>query len=206
MNKIEDYIYKIYENFDNADEDTKILKEEMRTHLYEEVEELKKQGLSEEESIDKALENFGKDNSVVNEMNYILRNRSIFTKMLIKAGVVVFIIGCLFQVISIFYSGEGIQYFSGDLIKNGFRSISYLLFMISLAIWDIAFYYYYYLKNNDLVVMAFLLCDFVICIPVLFIWVYFPNHKMASMTFILGITFVITLILRIYYVKNKKWN
>lgn len=134
MNKIERYIYKIYENFDNADEDTKILKEEMRNHLYEEVEELKKQGLSEEESIDKALKCFGKENSVVKEMNYILRNRSIFTKMLTKAGIIVFIIGCLFQVISIFHNGENIQYFSGDLIKNGFRSISYLLFMISLAI------------------------------------------------------------------------
>lgn len=204
MNKIEEYIDNIYGNFDNLDKDTKILKEEMRTHLYEEVEELKKQGLSEEESINKTLECFGQENSVVTEMNYILKNRSIFTKMLIKAGVVVFIIGCLFQIIGIFHSGEDIHYFSGDLIKNGFKNISYLLFMISLAIWDIAFYYYYFIKKQGLVLMAFILCDFVICVPFYFVWVCFPKHKMASMAFILVITFIITLLLRVYYVKSKK--
>lgn len=126
--------------------------------------------------------------------------------MLIKAGIIVFIIGCLFQVISIFHNGENIQYFSGDLIKNGFRSISYLLFMISLAIWDIALYYYYFIKDRVLVLMAFLFCDFVICIPFYLVWNYFPRHKMASIAFILGITFIITLILRVYYIKSKKWN
>lgn len=206
MNKIEEYIDNIYGNFDNLDKDTKILKEEMRTHLYEEVEELKKQGLSEEESINKTLECFGQENSVVTEMNYILKNRSIFTKMLIKAGVVVFIIGCLLQIIGIFHSGEDIQYFSGDLIKNGFKNISYLLFMISLAILDIAFYYYYFIKKQGLVLLAFILCDFVICVPFYFVWVYFPNHMIESMAFILATTFIITLFLRIYYVKSKTWH
>lgn len=38
IDEIEVYIDSIYGNFDNADKDTKILKEEMRNHLYEEVE------------------------------------------------------------------------------------------------------------------------------------------------------------------------
>lgn len=42
------YYIKGYSEFTRVNsEDTKILKEEMRGHLYEEVEELKKQGLSE---------------------------------------------------------------------------------------------------------------------------------------------------------------
>ncbi len=206
MNKIEEYIDSIYANFDNSDKDTKILKEEMRNHLYEEVDELKKQGLSEEDSISRVLEYFGQENIVVAEMNHILKNRSIFTKMLIKAGFTIFIIGCLFQIIGIFYNNEALKYFSGELSKNEFKNISYLLFMISLAIWDIAFYYYYFIKKLELVLMAFLVCDFVICVPFMFVSIYFPHHEIGGMTFILGITFIITLFLRVYYIKIKKWH
>ncbi|NFA60239.1 permease prefix domain 1-containing protein [Clostridium sporogenes] len=206
MNKIEEYIDNIYGNFDNSDKDTKILKEEMRNHLYEEVEELEKQGLSKEESISRVLKHFGEENDVVDEMNYVLKNRSIFTKMLIKAGVAIFIIGCLFQIIGIFSDNGALKYFSGELSENGFKNISYLLFMISLATWDIAFYYYYFIKKMELVLMSFIFCDFVICVPLVFVSMYFPHHKIQGLVFILGITFIITLILRVYYVKRKRWN
>ncbi|WP_411681667.1 permease prefix domain 1-containing protein [Clostridium thailandense] len=201
--KIDEYIDNIYGNFDNSDKDTKILKEEMRNHLYEKIEELKKQGLNEEESIQKALECFGQENSVVAEMSNVLNNRSIFTKMLFKAGAVVFVIGILFQFIGIFSNIGDVQYLSGDLIKNGFKNISYLIFMISLSIWDIAFYYYYFIKKQGMVLVAFITCDFVICVPLTFLWIYFPHHIIRSMGFILAITFIITLFLRIYYVKSK---
>ncbi|NFV11431.1 hypothetical protein FDG09_00415 [Clostridium sporogenes] len=206
MNKIEEYIDNIYGNFDNSDKDTKILKEEMRNHLYEEVEELEKQGISKEESISKVLKHFGEENDVVDEMNYVLKNRSIFTKMLIKAGVAIFIIGCLFQIIGMFSDNGALKYFSGELSENGFKNISYLLFMISLATWDIAFYYYYFIKKMELVLMSFIFCDFVICVPLVFVCMYFPHHKIQGLVFILGITFIITLILRVYYVKRKRWN
>lgn len=86
MNKIEEYIDSIYGNFDNSDKDTKILKEEMRNHLYEEVEELKRQGLGEEESISRALECFGEENDVVGEMNYILKIEVYLRKCLLEQG------------------------------------------------------------------------------------------------------------------------
>jgi len=206
LNKIEEYINSIYGNFDNLDKDTKTLKEEMRNHLFEEVEELKKQGFSEEESISMTLEHFGHEDTVVAEINHILKNRSIFTKMLIKAGMAVFIIACLFQVIGLFYNNETFTYFSGVLSKNGFKNISYLLFIVSLAIWNIAFYYYYFIKKRGLVLIVFLVCDFVIWTPILFVWLYFPNHMIESMSFIFGITFLITLLIRIYYIKFKKLN
>lgn len=202
--KIDEYIDNIYGSFDNVDKDTKVLKEEMRNHLYEEVDDLEKQGLSEEESIKKAIEQFGQENSVVAEMNSILKNRNIFTKMLIKAGIAIFAIGILLQVIGMLCNGEDIQYFSGDLVKNGFKNISYLIFMVSLAIWDIAFYYYYFIKKPGMVLIAFLGFDFVICVPLTFVWIYFPHHIIGSMAFILAITFIITLLLRVYYVKSKK--
>lgn len=192
MNKIEEYIDSIYGNFDTTDKDTKILKEEMRTHLYEEVEEFKKSGLSEDESMTKALELFGQKNTVVAEMNKVLKNRSIFAKMLIKAGTAVLILGCLFQTFGILNNNLGL------------KDISYFLFIISLAVCNIAFYYYYFNKNRNLVFVVFFLSDFVICLPIYLVWTYFPNHIAASLTFIFGITFLITFIIRMYYVKFKK--
>ncbi|MCT8976942.1 permease prefix domain 1-containing protein [Clostridium sp. CX1] len=203
MNKIDEYIDSIYGNFDNLDKDTKILKEEMRNHLYEEVEELKRQGLSEEESISRALEGFGQENYVVAEMSNVLKSRNIFTKMLVKAGIAVFVTACFFQVASIFFSNESIHYFSLELTKNQLKNSSYLLFVISLALWDIAFYYYYFIKKLDLVLLAFIACDFVICVPFWFVWIFFPQHKVKSMAFIVGSTFIITLIIRMYYIKRK---
>ena len=192
MNKIEEYIDSIYGNFDTTDKDTKILKEEMRTHLYEEVEEFKKNGLSEEESMVKALELFGQENTVVAEMNKVLKNRSIFTKMLIKAGAAILILGCLLQIFGIINDNLSL------------KNISYFLFIIALSIWNIAFYYYFFNKKRDLVIVFFVCCDCVIFMPMYLVWTYFPSHIAASLSFILGITFLITFILRIYYVKFKK--
>lgn len=101
MKKIEDYIEKISRNFDEKDEETKILKEEIKIHLFEEVEELKKQGLSDEESVDKAISNFGDEKIVINEMNLILKKQRNFSKILKKLTLIFFVIAFVFLSISI---------------------------------------------------------------------------------------------------------
>lgn len=101
MKRVEDYINKIYKSFDKKDEETIIMKEETRAHLYDEVEELKKQGLSEEESIKKAISNFGQENLVINEMNDILNKQSKFAKILTRVALVVFLVGVIFKVVNL---------------------------------------------------------------------------------------------------------
>ena len=101
MKKIEDYIEKISRKFDEKDQQTKVLKEEIKVHLFEEVEELKKQGLSEEESVDKAISNFGDEKIVINEMNLILKKQNKFSKILKKLALIFFVIACVFLSISI---------------------------------------------------------------------------------------------------------
>lgn len=96
MNKIEEYIEKIYRNFDEKDEETKILKEEIKSHLFEEVEDLKKQGLTEEESINKAISNFGSEQIVISEMKLILKKQNKFSKALKKFTLIIFIVACVF--------------------------------------------------------------------------------------------------------------
>ncbi|MBD7915088.1 hypothetical protein H9660_07985 [Clostridium sp. Sa3CUN1] len=95
MNKIEEYVEKIYKKFDEKDEETKILKEETKVHLLEEVKELRKQGLSENESIEKAITNFGEEKTVIKEMSLILKKQSKFINVLKKFTIILFIIACV---------------------------------------------------------------------------------------------------------------
>lgn len=103
MKKIDEYIESIYKNFDETEQDTKILIEETKSHLYEEVEELKKQGLGENEGIERAILNFGQENIVVEEMEDILKKQNKFSKLLIKAALVIYFIGFIFKIINITY-------------------------------------------------------------------------------------------------------
>jgi hypothetical protein len=101
MKRIEDYIEKVYRNFDEKDEETKVLKEETKVHLFEEVEELKKLGFTEEESINKALSNFGSEQVVISELNLILKKQNKFSKILRNITITIFIIACVFLSINI---------------------------------------------------------------------------------------------------------
>ncbi|AOR25124.1 permease prefix domain 1-containing protein [Clostridium taeniosporum] len=101
MGKIDDYINNIYKNFDETDSDTKMLKEETKSHLYDEVEELKKQGLGEDESIERAISNFGQENIVVEEMDTVLKKQNKFSKILIRVALMIYIIGCIFKLINL---------------------------------------------------------------------------------------------------------
>ena len=103
MKRIDEYVSAVYKSFDDNDEETKILIEETKAHLYDEVEDLKKQGFSEEESIKKAISNFGKEKSVVNELKGTLYRKDRFSKIFLRIALIVFCIGILFKLILIGY-------------------------------------------------------------------------------------------------------
>lgn len=109
MERIDKYVDTIYRDFDKTDKETKILIEETKSHLYDEIEDLKTQGFSNEESIEKAILNFGKENSVTSEMNYILRKQNKFSKVLIIIAIVIFSIGVIFKLINLGYDLSGIE-------------------------------------------------------------------------------------------------
>lgn len=112
MKKIDDYINNIYKDFDENDKETKILIEETKAHLYDEVEDLKKQGFNEEESIKQAIFNFGKEKSVAKELKDTLYRKDKFSKIFLWIALIVFCIGILFKLILIGYR------FSGDLDRR----------------------------------------------------------------------------------------
>lgn len=109
MERIDKYVDTIYRDFDKTDKETKILIEETKSHLYDEIEDLKMQGFSDEESIEKAILNFGKENSVTSEMNYILKKQNKFSKVLIIIAIVIFSIGVVFKLINLGYDLSGIE-------------------------------------------------------------------------------------------------
>jgi len=105
MGKIDKYIESIYKDFDKSDEEVKVLKEEMKAHLYDKVEELKLQGHSEEESVKIAIESFGEENKVSNELENIISKQNWLLKVLRIAAVVLFIIACGLKGGSLYYEG-----------------------------------------------------------------------------------------------------
>ncbi|WP_017210119.1 permease prefix domain 1-containing protein [Clostridium beijerinckii] len=95
MNRIDDYIEKIYRNFDDRDEETKILKEETRVHLLDEIEELNDQGLTEEESIKIALNRFGELGKVENELSEVLKFQKKFASNILIASLVTLLLAVI---------------------------------------------------------------------------------------------------------------
>ncbi|EPB9414018.1 permease prefix domain 1-containing protein [Clostridium perfringens] len=72
MREIDNYIDSLYKNIDGISKENKEIKENMRTHLIESVEELKLEGFSEKESIKIALERFGEINEIRGELKTVV--------------------------------------------------------------------------------------------------------------------------------------
>lgn len=95
MKEIEKYIDIIYKDFDKSEEEVKILIEETKIHLLDEIEDLKKSGLSEEESIKRAISNFGAGKLVRDEFNLILKKQNKFMLILKRVAVITLVFACI---------------------------------------------------------------------------------------------------------------
>jgi cytochrome c-type biogenesis protein CcmH/NrfF len=59
MKQIEAFVDSVYQNVGGNEKEIQELKAEMKNHLLEAVDELKKEGKSEQEAIDIAIDRFG---------------------------------------------------------------------------------------------------------------------------------------------------
>lgn len=100
MRGIDDYIENIYRDFDQEDDETKILKEEMKSHLYDKVNDLVKEGCSEEEGIRLAINSFGDESSVSRDMKSIIVKQKKYTNVLLRISIAILIIGFLSKVLA----------------------------------------------------------------------------------------------------------
>ena len=98
MKGIDNYVEKVYKNFDSNSEEVQILKEEMKTHLQDKVRDMISQGYSEEQSIDMAISNFGDETDFSEEMESIITKQKKYTNILLKIALIVMILGFLSKV------------------------------------------------------------------------------------------------------------
>ncbi|WP_411682586.1 permease prefix domain 1-containing protein [Clostridium thailandense] len=92
MDKIDKYLNSIYRDVSVSSKETEDLKQEMKDHLIQTVKELQQSGITEEESVRIAIERFGEDFQIRNELNQVLRFQKLFAqKTLIASFILLFI-------------------------------------------------------------------------------------------------------------------
>ncbi|MBZ9637826.1 permease prefix domain 1-containing protein [Clostridium sp. FP1] len=99
MEQINKYVNSVYKHVGGNKEEIEALKYEMKNHLLQLIEELKSEGKSEEESISIAINRFGEENQIENELIGIFKfvNKKA-KKALIIAGaflLITIISGCV---------------------------------------------------------------------------------------------------------------
>ncbi|MDP5275229.1 permease prefix domain 1-containing protein [Chengkuizengella axinellae] len=99
MKQIDQYINSIYKETSGNNQDTKELKEEMRSHLIEAVHELKEEGYAEQEAINIAIERFGGEQEVSSIILKLTKVKKKFEKKIILSAVAILLLGTVLSVV-----------------------------------------------------------------------------------------------------------
>ncbi|MDR7246896.1 MULTISPECIES: permease prefix domain 1-containing protein [Priestia] len=94
MKKINQFVDSIYS--DVSSKEAEEMKEEMRTHLIETVEDLKLEGKSEKEAIEIALNRFGDEKLITKGLFSLFKEQSTIVKKLFRCSVVLLVVGFIF--------------------------------------------------------------------------------------------------------------
>lgn len=96
MKQIDQFVNSVYAHL--SGKEAKELKQEMRSHLLETVEELKAEGKSEQEAISIALDRFGDKKQVTIGLLTIFQYQNKFVKWLLRSSVIFLLIGFIVSV------------------------------------------------------------------------------------------------------------
>ncbi|UYY98269.1 permease prefix domain 1-containing protein [Peribacillus frigoritolerans] len=91
MKGIDEYVHSLYANV--GGKEAKELKQEMRSHLIEAVEELKAKGIKESEAISIALERFGDEKQIKSGLLTMFKSQKKFAKWLFRSAFIFLLIG-----------------------------------------------------------------------------------------------------------------
>lgn len=94
MDKIEKYINSLYKDVNDNSVETEDLKQEMKNHLKETAKELQEKGINEEESIKIAIERFGEEFQIRNELAQVIKFQKFFAKKILIASLI-FLLACM---------------------------------------------------------------------------------------------------------------
>jgi hypothetical protein len=96
VDRIDKHINSIYRDAKNDSKEIQDLKEEMRLHLEQTVKELQENGMNEDDSIRIAIERFGGELQIRNELAQVLKFQRFFAKNILIASIF-----CLFVSVSL---------------------------------------------------------------------------------------------------------
>ncbi|WP_419881620.1 permease prefix domain 1-containing protein [Peribacillus sp. B-H-3] len=96
MKQIDKYVNSIYKDVTGDKQDIEGLKQEMRSHLLEAVEELKAEGQTEEDAIRIAIENFGGKNQIVKGLSEFFKVQKKFTNYVLSFALIFLVLGIFF--------------------------------------------------------------------------------------------------------------
>ena len=106
MDKIEKYINSIYRDTNDKSKGAQDLKQEMTLHLKETVKELQDNGINEEESIRIAIERFGEEFQIRNELSQVMKFQKLFAKNVFISSLVVLFVSAILLTTSYFVQLE----------------------------------------------------------------------------------------------------
>ena len=98
MNKIEEYIKFICKNSRGSKKEIEDLKQEMRSHLTQTVQELIADGKNERESIELAISRFGGKNQIQDELAQVFRVQKKFGNIILAVALIFFFAGVSFLI------------------------------------------------------------------------------------------------------------
>ncbi|WP_070119315.1 permease prefix domain 1-containing protein [Bacillus marinisedimentorum] len=101
MKQIDKYVNSIYKDVAGDKQEIEDLRQEMRSHLLEAVEELKAKGKTEEEAIRIAIENFGGKNQIVKGLAEFFKVQKKFTNYVLSFALIFLVVGIFFLISSI---------------------------------------------------------------------------------------------------------
>ena len=102
LKQIELYVDAVYQNVGGNKKEIKELKEEMKFHLLEAVQELKTEGKSEDEAVEIAIRRFGDEKLIANGLYEFFKYQKQFTTNLLRFT----LLSLLIAIISIVWVGR----------------------------------------------------------------------------------------------------
>lgn len=102
MDRIDKYLNSIYRDINASSKETEDLKQEMKDHLVQTVKELQQNGITEEESIRIAIERFGEEFQIRDELNQVLRFQKLFAQKTLIASFILLGISAILVITSLF--------------------------------------------------------------------------------------------------------
>jgi len=102
MDRIDKYLNSIYRDVSDSSRDTEDLKQEMKSHLMETVNELQENGITEDESIRIAIERFGEEFQIRNELNQVVRFQKLFAQKTLISSLFLLAVSVILLITSFF--------------------------------------------------------------------------------------------------------